>query len=97
MRRLQRLLLAFARLVRERQGQKALAAWLGAARASGIPELVHFAASLTRDRAAVQAACSARWSNGQVEGQITRLKLLKRQMFGRAMLDLLKARFLHTA
>jgi len=52
------------------------------ARGSGIEELVHFADHLQRDEAAVQAALSVSWSNGQTEGQITRLKLIKR--FGRA-------------
>ena len=51
-----------------------------------------FAAGLVKDKAAVAAALTEPWSNGQTEGQITRLKLVKRQMFGRANLDLLEAR-----
>ncbi len=93
---LQALILAFAHLLRDRKGT-ALGPWIDAVRASGIPELVSFANGLTRDWAAVQSACTSPWSNGQAEGQITRLKLLKRQMFGRAKLDLLKARFLLAA
>jgi transposase len=62
-----------------------------------VPELVSFAKGVHRDHRAVQAACTSRWSNGQVEGQINRLKLLKRQMYARANFDLLKARVLHTA
>ena len=47
-----------------------------------------------RDRAAIEAALTYDWSSGQVEGQVTRLKLVKRQMFGRAKVDLLRKRFL---
>jgi transposase len=93
---LQTLILAFAQLLRERDG-RALVPWVEAVRTSGLPELVSFANGLTRDWAAAQAACTSLWSNGQAEGQITRLKLLKRQMFGRANLDLLKARLLLAA
>jgi transposase len=52
---------------------------------------------LRRDGEAVMAALSSQWSNGQTEGQINRLKMLKRQMYGRANFDLLRARVLHTA
>jgi transposase len=54
-----------------------------------VPELQAFAAGLRRDEAAVRSALSLPWSNGQTEGQITRLKQLKRQMYGRANFDLL--------
>jgi len=50
---------------------------------------------LTADLSAVRAAFDSPWSSGQVEGQINRLKFLKRQMYGRANLDLLRARVLH--
>ena len=50
-----------------------------------------------RDRAAVHAAITEYWSNGQTEGQITRLKLVKRQMYGRGKLDLLQARLIGAA
>ncbi|TFV38347.1 transposase [Bradyrhizobium frederickii] len=50
-----------------------------------------------KDRAAVCAAITEPWSNGQVEAQITKLKLVKRQMYGRAKLDLLEARLLGSA
>ncbi len=56
--------------------------------------LASFAKGLSRDRAAVAAALSKPWSNGQTEGQITRLKLVKRQMYRRAKLDLLEARLI---
>jgi len=52
---------------------------------------------LTADRDAVHAALTEPWSNGQTEGQITKLKLVKRQMYGRANLDLLRARMMAAA
>ena len=51
-----------------------------------------FVHGVERDLAAVRNAMVSQWSNGQTEGQITRLKLIKRQMYGRAKLDLLEAR-----
>ncbi len=56
-----------------------------------------FANGIMRDRAAVHAAITEPWSNGQTEGQITRLKLVKRQMYGRGKLDLLQARLIGAA
>ena len=56
--------------------------------------LASFAKGLSRDRAAVAAALAEPWSNGQTEGQITRLKLVKREMFRRAKFDLLEARLI---
>jgi transposase len=73
---------------------KALTPWLTAALDSGITELRQFAKGLVQDLAAVQAALSLPWSSGQVEEQVNRLKLIKRQMYGRANFDLLKLRFL---
>jgi len=52
---------------------------------------------LRAEYAAARAALSEPWSTGQVEGQITRLKYLKRQMYGRAHIDLLRLRVLHAA
>ena len=60
-----------------------------------MPALRRFAAKLKEDLSAVRAAFSSPWSSGQVEGQINRLKYLKRQMYGRAKLDLLRIRVLH--
>lgn len=71
-----------------------LDAWIGAAATS---LLGSFAAGVSRDRAAVAAAITSQWSNGQTEGQITKLKLVKRQMYGRAKIDLLEARLISTA
>lgn len=75
----------------------ALATWFERAEASAQPEIRSFATGLRRDHAAVEAAVTSVWSNGQTEGQVNRLKALKRQMFGRAKLDLLRKRFLYAA
>lgn len=85
---------AFRCMVRDRAAGS-LDAWLTRAQGSGIEELVHFADHLKRDYGAVRAALCVPWSNGQTEGQITRLKLIKRQMYGRGNLDLLRVRVLH--
>ncbi len=84
---------AFLRIVRGRLW-KALEPWLEAVSQSGLTPLQSFAASLKRDKAAVLAALSLPWSNGQTEGQVNRLKLIKRQMYGRAKFDLLRLRVL---
>ena len=68
--------------------------WLREAANSGIHGMRRFAATLRRDLAAVRNAISAPWSNGQTEGQINRLKILKRSMYGRAGVELLRARML---
>lgn len=68
-----------------------LAAWLQRARSS---LLASFARGVLNDEAAVRAAIASLWSNGQTEGQITRLKLVKRQMYGRGKIDLLQARLI---
>jgi transposase len=59
--------------------------------------LASFAVGVSRDKAAIRAAVAEPWSNGQTEGQITKLKLVKRQMYGRAKLDLLQARLIGAA
>jgi transposase len=87
---------AFVHMVRD-HAPDALAPWLAAARASGVSDLVTFAAGLEQDRAAILAALSLPWSQGQVEGFVNKLKTLKRQMYGRAKLDLLRQRVLHAA
>jgi transposase len=56
--------------------------------------IASFATGIAKDNAAVHAAIVQPWSNGQVEAQITKLKLVKRQMYGRAKLDLLQARLI---
>ena len=86
----------FARLVRERQPDQ-LDPWLARAAESSLVPLQRFAKGLRDDDDAVKAGVTLPWSNGPVEGHINRLKLLKRQMFGRAKLDLLSRRFLLAA
>jgi transposase len=95
-REVQQLATDFGTLVRTRDAP-GLIAWLARADASSVPAVRSFAAGLQRDRAAVDAALTLTWSNGQTEGQINRLKVLKRQMYGRAKLDLLERRFLYAA
>ena len=79
-------------LVRQRQPE-ALDPWRPRATASPLEGLRRFATGLAEDDAAVKAGVTFPWSSGPVEGPINRLKMLKRQMFGRARLDLLSRRF----
>jgi transposase len=74
-----------------RTSQPDLDPWLDRAGASLVAS---FANGVVKDKAAVEAAIDLPWSNGQTEGQITKLKLVKRQMYGRGKLDLLQARML---
>jgi transposase len=62
-----------------------------------VAEIEGFAEALSKDHEAVKAALTHKWSSGQTEGQINRLKFIKRQMYGRANFELLKARFLYAA
>ena len=87
---------AFFALLHERRVDD-LEEWLQQATTSGIAELAAFAEGVRRDLAAVQAAMRLRWSQGQTEGQVNRLKLLKRQMYGRAKRDLLRQRICYRA
>jgi transposase len=83
----------FAEVFRIKHNE-ALQNWLLDARRTGLPEIGRFCDGLLRDAAAVTAAVTLPWSNGQVEGQIHRLKLVKRQMHGRASFKLLRSRVL---
>lgn len=85
----------FTQLVRQREPAQ-LDPWLKRAATSTLTALRRFATGLYADYQAVKAGLTLPWSNGPVEGQINRLKMLKRQMFGRAHLDLLRQRFLRT-
>ena len=87
---------AFLAMVRERRGSD-LEAWIMMATDSGIDALARFAQGLREDLAAVTAGLTLDWSNGPVEGQITRLKLLKRQGYGRAGFPLLRQRIRQAA
>jgi transposase len=86
-------LTAFRELLHVRDST-GLEPWLRMAEASTVPEIRSFAAGVRRDQPAVQAALDYEWSSGRVEGLITKIKLVKRQMFGRGSLDLLKRRVL---
>ncbi|MFI9557570.1 ISL3 family transposase [Nonomuraea endophytica] len=74
-----------------------LQAWITAASKSDLPGISAFALNLNRDLAAVTAGLTTPWNSGTVEGTVNRIKMLKRQMFGRANLDLLRKRILHPA
>ncbi|BAZ50324.1 transposase [Nostoc sp. NIES-4103] len=83
----------FASLLRQRLSQQ-LDAWLNKAKNSSVSLLRRFAVGLESDYDAVKAGVTMPVSNGPVEGHINRLKMLKRQMYGRAKIDLLERRFL---
>jgi transposase len=81
-----------ATLVRQRQPMQ-LDPWLTRATSSTLEALRRFATGLYEDYEAIKAGVTVPWSTSPVEGHINRLKMLKRQMFGRAHLDLLSRRF----
>jgi transposase len=78
-------------LMIRRKTEAGLITWIEHARASLVAS---FANGVAKDEAAVRAAITLPWSNGQTEGQITRLKLVRRQMYGRGKIDLLQARLI---
>jgi transposase len=84
----------FLSMVRHLHGED-LEQWIQNALQSTIPELIAFAKKLRQDQAAVQVGLTLQWNNGVVEGNVNRLKLIKRSMYGRANFDLLRARVLH--
>lgn len=88
-----RLTQEFAKMVRGLQGEK-LDGWLEEAASSEAEVMRKFAAGLKKDLVAVRAGLTESWSTGPVEGFIHKIKLLKRQGYGRASMDLLKARAL---
>jgi transposase len=85
---------AFVHMVRERTGEQ-LDAWLEAVQASHLEAFESFVTGVQQDKDAVLAGLTLPWSTGPVEGQVNRLKLSKRSMYGRAKFDLLKRRVLH--
>jgi transposase len=87
---------AFLAMVRARRGED-LNAWMTEAMDSGIKALARFARGLQDDLRAITAGLTLAWSNGPVEGQVTRLKLLKRQGYGRAGFPLLRQRIRQAA
>jgi transposase len=86
----------FGGMVRKRQRDQ-LDAWITACLASGIPDLETFATGLQKDYAAIKAALTFPYSNGPVEGQVNRLKFIKRSMYGRGGFELLRQRVLSSA
>jgi transposase len=83
----------FAKMVRDLEGEK-LDGWLKEAEACGAPAMRNFAVGLRKDLAAVRAGLTEPRSNGPVEGFVHKLRLLKRQGYGRAGFELLRARML---
>lgn len=91
---LQTLGVEFRKIIREKRAEL-FDNWLEKVEKSGIGELKNWVSNLLMDENAVRSAISSEWSNGQTEGQVNRLKFIKRQMYGRANFDLLKARVLY--
>jgi transposase len=87
---------SFVKLLRKRDVE-ALDPWLERSMTSGIPDMESFAQGLQKDYSAIRAAFTLKWSNGQVEGQVNRLKFIKRSMYGRGSFELLRQRVLNTA
>jgi len=85
---------AFAEMMTSRHGER-LDDWLAAVEAIDLPELHRFTSGLRRDYDAVRAGLTLEHSSGRVEGTVNKIKMLKRQMFGRANFDLLRTRVLH--
>lgn len=86
----------FVRMVKQRL-TASLDPWLTDSASTSVVSFRHFALGIQQDYAAVRAALETSWSNGQTEGQVNRLKFIKRQMYGRAKLDLLRLRVLYRA
>lgn len=84
----------FLHMVRERTGEQ-LDTWLGAVQASHLKAFQSFVTGVLQDKDAVLAGLTLPWSNGPLEGNVNRLKLIKRSMYGRAEFDLLKLRVLY--
>ena len=84
----------FTQMLRERQGE-CLDDWLMPVNRSNLPELQAFATGVEKDKEAVRAGLTWWINNGVVEGQITKLKLIKRQGYGQAGFPLLRKRVLH--
>lgn len=91
--KVRKLALQFGAMLRWRRSVR-LKEWIEATTSSRFPLMVQFARTLKRDLRAVEMAITAPWSNGPLEGHINRLKMIKRQMYGRAGFELLKARVL---
>jgi transposase len=86
----------FLTMVRKREGER-LESWIEAIQESAISELQSFVIGILKDKDAVVAGLTMPYSNGPVEAQVQKLKLVKRSMFGRAKLPLLRQRLFHAA
>ncbi|MGC4854408.1 ISL3 family transposase [Micromonospora sp. DT4] len=91
LRTVDRLVSDFAGMLRQRQGQH-LDTWITQARSSTVAQLAGFASGLLKDYDAVRNGLTLPYSSGAVEGNVGRLKTIKRQMYGRANFDLLRLR-----
>lgn len=91
---LQKLGIEFRTMIREKRVEL-FDEWLKQIELSKIPEMKNWVKNLLLDEKAVRSAITSEWSNGQTEGQVNRLKTIKRQMYGRASFALLKARVLY--
>jgi len=87
---------AFADIMTARTGARHLGAWLTSAETSGLDQLASFAAGIRKDHAAVTNGLTLPWSSGKVEGTVNKIKMLKRQTYGRASFPLLRKRVLLT-
>jgi transposase len=85
---------SFAAIMNQRRGRELLEPWMNAALATGEPALKSFVTGLKADQEAVTNGLTLPWSSGAVEGHVNRIKMLKRQMYGRANPDLLRLRVL---
>jgi transposase len=94
--RVRKLALQFRAMLRWRRSSR-LAQWIATATSSKFFFLAQFGRTLRRDLGAVELAIETPWNNGPIEGQINRLKVIKRQMYGRAGFELPKARVLPLA
>jgi transposase len=90
---IERLAQQFRQVFKDRKPET-LRSWLAQTLAAGVPEMDRFVVGIQRDYDAVEAGVVQPWSNGQVEGQVHRIKLLKRQMYGRSGFALLRRRVL---
>jgi transposase len=86
---------SFAKMMTKRTGEQDLTGWLERVEADDQPELHTFAAGIRHDLAAVTAGLTLPYSSGSTEGNVNRIKAIKRQMYGRASLDLLRKRVIH--
>ena len=91
--KMRRLALDFRQLFREGNAQQ-LDQWLGQAASCGLPDIQTLATSLVRERDALLAAMTLPWSNGPTEGVVNKIKLIKRQMYGRGSFETLRQRVL---